>query len=119
MAFWQELLLQLMATAVTVLVVLAIFHRWIIKPYIDAKVEALNRTSEQVEERVIRGVREGVRQSIVDLPESTLKESTRTFLRFGTDLMENGLSSFLGTYDDPHRRHTSNDSGAGPRDRGR
>lgn len=118
MAFWQELLIQLLATAGVVLVVLAGFHRWVLKPYIDARVEELKKAGEQVEERVTRGVREGVKQSIVDLPESTLKDSTRTFLRFGTDLMENGLSSFLGTYDDLQRRG-KDDSGTGPGDRPR
>ena len=118
MAFWQELLIQLLATAGVVLVVLAGFYRWILKPYIDAQVEELKKTSEQVEERVIRGVREGVRQSIVDLPDTTLKDSTRTFLRFGTDLMENGLSSFLGTYEDLQRRgKTDSDAGPGGRSR--
>lgn len=118
MAFWQELLIQLLTTAATVAVVLAVFYRWYLKPYIDAKVEELKKAGEQVEERVTRGVREGVKQSIVDLPDSTLKDSTRTFLRFGTDLMENGLSSFLGSYEDLQRRGKE-DSGAGLGDRTR
>lgn len=104
MAFWQELLIQILVTATTVLVVLGLFHRWVIKPFINAKVEELKQAGEQVEERVSRGVREGVKQGVVDLPDSALKESTRTFLRFGSDLMENGLSSFLGTYEDLQRR---------------
>ncbi|TBW54786.1 hypothetical protein EZI54_13020 [Marinobacter halodurans] len=110
MAIWQEILIHIAVTAVTVLVVLTGFHRFVLRPYLDRKVEELNAAGDRVEQRVRQGVREGVKDGLMELPESTFKESTRTFLKFGSGLVENGLSSFLGTFDDPERRESRPDS---------
>ncbi|WP_111496078.1 hypothetical protein [Marinobacter bohaiensis] len=95
MPIWQEILLQVVVTGLTVLLVLAGFYRWVLRPYLDRKVEELKEVGQGVENRVREGVRDGVREGVMDLPESTLKESTR----FGSGLVENGLSSFLGSVD--------------------
>lgn len=119
MAFWQEILILVLATAVTVLVILAGFFRFVLRPYLDRKVSELKAAGDQVEVRVADGVREGVKDALLDLPESTLKESTRTFLKFGSGLMENGLSSFLGSFEESGRRPPRGASEADPGDGGR
>lgn len=101
MAFWQEILIMILATALTVLAVLAGFYRFVLRPYLDRKVAELKAAGDDVEGRVANGIRAGVTQALMDLPESTLKESTRTFLKFGSGLMENGLSNFLGSQAEP------------------
>lgn len=110
MAIWQDILVHIVVTAITVLVVLAAFYRFVLRPYIDLKVEELKAAGDRVEQRVRQGVKEGVQEGLVDLPESTFKESTRTFLKFGSGLVENGLSSFLGSFEDPERRDSRPDS---------
>lgn len=104
MAFWQQLLIQVAATGLTVLLVLGWFYHWVLKPYLDRQMRELAAIAEGIEPRVTRGVKIGVSETLRELPESTMRDSTKQFLRFGSDLMENGLSSFLGGSDELQRR---------------
>ncbi|WP_166268262.1 hypothetical protein [Marinobacter caseinilyticus] len=110
MAFWQTLLIQLLATALVVAMVLGGFFRWVLKPYLDIKVKELMDAAEQLEPRVTQGVKAGVRESLQELPEQSVREPARQFLRFGSGLVENGLSSFLGGSADTERKTTSHPS---------
>lgn len=118
MEFWQVLIIQALSTAIVVLVVLAGFYRWVLRPYLDRKVKELVDAANDIEPRVTQGVKRGVAESLREFPESTVKESTRQFLRFGSDLFENGLSSFLGSAADLQRR-TSRGSEPGNGEPGR
>lgn len=104
MAFWQQILIQIAATGLTVLLVLGGFHRWVLKPYLDRRLKELSDIAEGIEPRVTRGVKIGVSETLRELPESTMRDSTKQFLRFGSGLMENGLSSFLGGSEELQRR---------------
>lgn len=96
MDFGWTLVIQALVTAVTVLSVLAVFWFAVVKPHLDRRIEELVEVAREIEPGVRRGVRQGVKETLRELPESTAKESTRQFLRFGSSLFENGLSSFLG-----------------------
>lgn len=107
MPVWADISLQVIATAVTVTLVLAGFWRFVARPHLDRKVAELIRATQDIEPRVTRSVKKGVSEAVRDLPESaldgTVRESTRQFLKFGSGLFENGLSSFLGTASDLER----------------
>ena len=90
------LVIQAMVTLAAVLSALAVFWFAVIKPHLDRRVAEIIEAAREVEPAVKRGVRHGVEETLRELPESTVKESTRQFLRFGSGLFENGLSSFLG-----------------------
>lgn len=96
--------IQALVAAGAVFLVLAGFWFGIVRPHLDRKVAELIDASRQIEPRVKQGVREGVEETLRELPESTVKESTRQFLRFGSGLFENGLSSFLGDMPEPGKR---------------
>lgn len=96
MDFGWTLVIQALVTAAAVLSALAVFWFVVIKPHLDRKVAEIIEAAREVEPAVKRGVRQGVEETLRELPESTVKESTRQFLRFGSGLFENGLSSFLG-----------------------
>lgn len=96
MAFGWMLLAVIAASAVTVLLVLAGFWVAVVRPYLDKKVNEIVEAAGQIEPAVKRGVREGVEETLLEFPETTLKESGRQARRFGSSLFENGLSSFLG-----------------------
>lgn len=115
MEFGLTLLAHAAVIAITVLAVLAGFWFGVVRPYLDRKVEELIAASREIEPRVTRGVKQGVSDSLRDLPENTVKESTRQFLRFGSGLFENGLSSFLGSAADLERK-AGDHHGTGPRD---
>ena len=107
MPAWADIALQMLVTAVTVTLVLAGFWRFVARPHLDRKVAELIEATQDIEPKVTRGVKKGVSEVIRDLPESaldgTVRESTRQFLKFGSGLFENGLSSFLGTASDLER----------------
>ncbi|MBL3825580.1 MULTISPECIES: hypothetical protein [unclassified Marinobacter] len=111
MPLWATLAIQISATVVAVLATLWGFWRFVVRPYLDAKVDELIEASREIEPAVTRGVKKGVADTIRELPESaldgTVKESTRQFLKFGSGLFENGLSSFLGTAADLERNRQS------------
>ncbi|MBU2875130.1 hypothetical protein [Marinobacter salexigens] len=108
MPAWALLVLQFIVTAAAVLAVLTGFWALVIRPYLDRKVAELVAVSEEIEPRVARGVKAGVADSLRELPENawdgTVKESTRQFLKFGSGIFENGLSSLLGSAADLERR---------------
>lgn len=114
MEFGLMLLTQVIVTALVVLGVLAGFWFRVVRPHLDRKVQELIEASKEIEPSVTRGVKAGVAETIRELPESTVKESTRQFLKFGSGLFENGLSSFLGSAADLERQ--SRDNGLGPRE---
>jgi len=112
MSPWTEMAIQVAATAFSVVLVLAGFWRLVVRPYLDRKVAELMAAADDIEPKVTRGVKQGVSEAIRNLPENalgggldgTVKESTRQFLKFGSGLFENGLSSFLGDAADLERR---------------
>ena len=120
MPFWLTLTLQLLATVGAVLVTLWGFWRFVVRPYLDARVAELIEAGREIEPAVTRGVKKGVADTIRDLPESaldgTVKESTRQFLKFGSGLFENGLSSFLGSAADLNRRENGQAGDTGSAD---
>lgn len=107
MSFWTMLTIQIVATAGVVLMTLWAFWRLVVRPYLDQKVASLIEAGQAIESAVSRGVKKGVAESLRELPETawdgTVKESTRQFLKFGSGLFENGLSSFLGSAADLER----------------
>lgn len=107
MPAWADIALQVLVTAVTVTLVLAGFWCFVARPHLDRKVAELIKATQDIEPKVTRGVKKGVSEAVRDLPESaldgTVRESTRQFLKFGSGLFENGLSSFLGTASDLER----------------
>ena len=113
MSFWQMLLIQVLATGAIVALVMAVFHGLVLKPYLDRKVKELNTTAEGLEPRIAQGVKNGLGEALRELPESTVRESRKQIMRFGTDLVENGLSSFLGTSADLERRSRSLETESG------
>lgn len=117
MEFGFTLAIHAVVTVLVVLAVLAGFWFRIVRPYLDEKVAELIAASREIEPRVTRGVKQGVSESLRDLPENTVKESTRQFLKFGSGLFENGLSSFLGSAADLERKSREQGGGSiGPRD---
>ena len=96
MDFEWTLVIQALVTMTAVLAVLAGFWFGVVKPYLDGKIAEIIQAAREIEPGVKRGVRQGVEETLRELPETTAKESTRQFLRFGSNLFENGLSSFLG-----------------------
>jgi len=118
MAFWLTLTIQILATVGAVLVTLWGFWRFVVRPYLDARVAELVEAGREIEPAVTRGVKKGVADNIRELPEravaGTVKESTRQVLKFGSGLFENGLSSFLGSAADLERNRRN--GGAGSKD---
>jgi hypothetical protein len=112
MTGWEGVVLQVLATVAAVGIVLWCFWVWVVRPHLDRKVAELIEATRDIEPQVVRGVKKGVADTLRELPENAwggpVKESTRQFLKFGSGLFENGLSSFLGGTADmgqaPHRR---------------
>jgi len=108
MPLWGMVLIQILVTVLTVTLVLSVFWALVIRPYLDKKAEELIAASKEIEPGVTRGVKTAVAETFRELPESafdgTVRESTRQFLKFGSGLFENGLSSFLGTAGDMQNR---------------
>lgn len=118
MPAWALLVIQFLITATAVFVVLWGFWTIVVRPYLDRKVAELIAASEKIEPSVARGVKAGVAETLRELPESawdgTVKESTRQFLKFGSGLFENGLSSFLGSAADLERKKQQDRSSDSP-----
>ena len=112
MPLWASLTVQALVTDVAVFLVLGGFWRFVVRPYLDRKVAELIEASREIEPAVTQGVKKGVADTLRELPEraldGTVKESTRQFLKFGSGLFENGLSSFLGTAADLERDKREN-----------
>ncbi|HTN35186.1 MAG TPA: hypothetical protein VL091_14365 [Marinobacter sp.] len=118
---WELVVSQVVATAFIIGGILWCFWAWVVRPHLDRKVAELIEASREIEPAVVRGVKKGVADTIRELPESawdgTVKESTRQFLKFGSGLFENGLSSFLGNAEDMKQKSSinkqKNDQGSG------
>ncbi len=112
MPLWVSITVQALVTVAAVLLALGGFWRFVVRPYLDRKVAELTEASREIEPAVTRGVKKGVADTLRELPESaldgTVKESTRQFLKFGSGLFENGLSSFLGSAADLERNKREN-----------
>lgn len=96
MNFGWTLVAQALVTIAAVVSALAVFWFAVVKPHLDRRVEEIIEAARAIEPGVKKGVQEGIEETLRELPENTAKESTRQFLRFGSGLFENGLSSFLG-----------------------
>ncbi|SFM56271.1 hypothetical protein [Marinobacter zhejiangensis] len=107
MDFWLLILANIVATSIVITSILTIGYIYFLKPYLNSKVEQLLQAADGVEERVAAGVKRGVSESLKEIPEAAAKDSTRQFLRFGSELFENGLSSFLGSVDDLARKDST------------
>ena len=122
MPLWVSLTVQALVTVAAVLLALGGFCRFVVRPFLDRKVAELTEASREIEPAVTRGVKKGVADTLRELPESaldgTVKESTRQFLKFGSGLFENGLSSFLGSAADLERnkRESSGKPSEHPKD---
>ena len=103
MDFGWTLLIQAATTAIVVLLVLVGFWFGLVRPFLSEKVDQIIEAARDIEPGVKRGVRESMEETLRELPEATLKESSRQFRRFGTGLFENGLSSLLGDVPDSSR----------------
>jgi hypothetical protein len=112
MPLWAAFSVQALVTAAAVLLTLWGFWCFVVRPYLDARVSELVAATREIEPAVTRGVKKGVADTLRELPESaldgTVKDSTRQFLKFGSGLFENGLSSFLGTAADLERNKREN-----------
>jgi|GEM_PF-268133 len=128
MAVWQLILIQILVTGITTAAVLGGFFHWVLRPYLDKLIRNINESTSTIEERVTRGVKRGIGETLRQLPEASVRESTRSFVKFGSDLFEHGLSSFLGNASDlegqghdsrvPNSRDSDEDkSGSGRRGR--
>lgn len=108
MSGWESVVIQVLATAIVIGLVLWCFWAWAVRPYLDRKVLELIEASQKIEPEVVRGVKKGVAETLRELPESaldgTVKESVRQFRKFGSELFENGLSGFLGNTSDMERQ---------------
>ncbi|PHQ26239.1 hypothetical protein CLH62_01150 [Marinobacter guineae] len=122
MPLWVSITVQALVTVAAVLLALGGFWRFVVRPYLDRKVAELTEASREIEPAVTRGVKKGVADTLRELPESaldgTVKESTRQFLKFGSGLFENGLSSFLGSATDleHNKRENSGKPSGHPKD---
>ncbi len=100
MPIWSVVLIQVLVTVVAVMVAMSLFWGLVVRPWLERKVAELVEASRDIEPGVTRGVKKAVSETLRELPESaldvTVRESTRQFLKFGSGLFENGLSSFLG-----------------------
>lgn len=117
MSFWLMLIIQVVVTGLVVLAVLAGFWFRLVRPYLDRRVEEILEAAEGIEPKVTRGVKQGVSDAIVGFPELGARESTRQFLKFGSGLFENGLSSFLGSAADLNRRDNGRAENSGTADK--
>lgn len=96
----MEALLMVLITAVLsalfVFIVIMLFFRLKVQPYLDAKVEEMKVVANQMEESIRAGVRNGMKDSLKELPTATVKETTRSVVKMGSGLVEGGLSSIFG-----------------------
>ena len=94
MPVWAQILTQIFLTAFAVTAVLFAFWFWVVKPWLAERIQDLIDTANEIEPKVTSGVQKGVAESIRQIPQSAwdgaTRESTRQFLKFGSNLFENG-----------------------------
>jgi len=49
----------------------------------------------QMEENIAHGVKKGMRDSVKEIPVNTIKDTTQSFVKMGSGLVEGGLSSLF------------------------
>ncbi|MBE0484834.1 hypothetical protein [Marinobacter sp.] len=107
MPVWALMIIQVVLTVVSVAAVLFAFWYLVVRPWLAAKVQELIEAAGEVEPKIAQGVQKGVADAVRQLPQNAwdgaTKESTKQFIKFGSNLFENGLSSFLGAAAEPHK----------------
>jgi len=116
MSVWTLMIVQVLLTAGTVAAVLFAFWYLVVRPWLAERMQELVEAADQIEPKVAKGVNKGVADAVRQLPQSAwegaTKESTKQFLKFGSNLFENGLSSFLGSAAD--LQNTQSDKASRP-----
>ncbi len=114
MSVWVLMIVQVLLTAGTVAAVLFAFWYLVVRPWLAERMRELVEAADQIEPKVAKGVNKGVADAVRQLPqnawEGATKESTKQFLKFGSNLFENGLSSFLGSTAEMQKSQASNGS---------
>lgn len=87
---------------------LAGYHRWVLLPALETQRLAMQASQERAGQQLQQYMEEQLQAVVANLPDSSLSGTTRQVLRFGSDLVEGGISSFLaGTPD--HKAHSRSD----------
>ncbi|KXO08182.1 MULTISPECIES: hypothetical protein [Marinobacter] len=114
MSVWVLMIVQVLLTAGTVAAVLFAFWYLVVRPWLAERMRELVEAADQIEPKVAKGVNKGVADAVRQLPqnawEGATKESTKQFLKFGSNLFENGLSSFLGSTAEMQKSQSSSGS---------
>ncbi|WP_138435560.1 hypothetical protein [Marinobacter shengliensis] len=114
MSVWVLMIVQVLLTAGTVAAVLFAFWYLVVRPWLAERLQELVEAADQIEPKVAKGVNKGVADAVRQLPqnawEGATKESTKQFLKFGSNLFENGLSSFLGSTAEMQKSQSSSGS---------
>lgn len=114
MSVWVFMIVQVLLTAGTVAAVLFAFWYLVVRPWLAERLQELVEAADQIEPKVAKGVNKGVADAVRQLPqnawEGATKESTKQFLKFGSNLFENGLSSFLGSTAEMQKSQSSSGS---------
>lgn len=101
MSAWTLMMVQIavqsLLTVVLVWLTIWLFHRLILRPWVEAKLAEIKALGDDVDQKVASGVEEGIGRALRRLPESTIRGTTRQVIRMGSDLMEGGLSTLLGS----------------------
>lgn len=66
-----------------------------IEPSLSQKVEQLKLIAVEMESNIASGVKKGMMESIRELPAHTFRETTQSFVKMGSGLVEGGLSSLF------------------------
>ncbi len=74
---------------------LFILYKHRIEPSLTHKVEQLKGIAGEMEANIARGVKKGMKDSIRELPAHTFRETTQSFVKMGSGLVEGGLSSLF------------------------
>ncbi len=82
------------ASSLTCLLLYVVYIRKVL-PALEAKIQEIHKASESIESRVAAGVREGIKSAVRELPSATVKDTTRTVVKRGSELVEGGLASLF------------------------
>ncbi|MDX1589289.1 MAG: hypothetical protein R3296_10135 [Oleiphilaceae bacterium] len=93
------LLLQGLITLVLLAMVLAGYHFWLLRPELDRRDQALAEAHERSIRRIEAAMNERFDQLLAEQGGRSLAGTTRQFMRYGSELMEGGLSALLNEAD--------------------
>lgn len=82
---------QAIITTLVLWVTLAVFHKRVIKAELDAKLAEIQEIADGIEERVAHGVRKALK----GIPEETLRNTTKSMIKIGSELAESGLGNLF------------------------